>query len=85
MFKAGVEKWGLDKKNKVVEMEAIFRAKQECDAIDKKLVFYVRGEVVDFAEVRSYRRRKGVNPDTIMRPNVTSKNAFHDWNLLSPA
>ena len=74
MFKARVKKWGLDKKNKAVEMEAIFRAKQERDAIGKKSVFYVRGKVVDFAEVRRYRRRKGLKPDTKMRPNVTSKN-----------
>src|SRR2546423_7992683 len=85
MFKTRVKKWGLDKKNKAPEMEAILQEKQQRDALGKESAFYIRGKLVDFSEVHRYFRRKGLNPDVISKRQKGSRLSVpHSVRCVTP-
>ncbi|CZR63042.1 uncharacterized protein PAC_12939 [Phialocephala subalpina] len=58
MYRDRTKKWKLGKNNKESDMFAIFRKKNERDAIGKQTSFRVRGKVVTMDQVHQYLNRK---------------------------
>lgn len=72
MYKTHIKEWGLDKKNKEVEMRAIVRKSKHRADQRKGSIIRVRGQLRDFAEVVRYWDRKGVSIDDIIARQTAS-------------
>jgi Clr5-like protein len=73
MYKSRIWKWGLDKKLKGDEVLAILLLKRDRDALNKPSEFRIRGQLVDFDNIKRYVKR---NPSLLAKmraghvPNV---------------
>lgn len=72
MYKTHIKQWGLDKKNKEVEMRAIVRKNKQRADQGKDSTIRIRGQLRDFAEVVRYWDRKGVLIDDIIARQTSS-------------
>jgi hypothetical protein len=61
MYKNKITAWGLDKKNKRCEAEAILREKRKRDAAGQPCVFIARGFVVDVDDVERFCKRSRIS------------------------
>ncbi|KAM0327681.1 hypothetical protein ACHAQA_005975 [Verticillium albo-atrum] len=57
MYKSRIWKWGLDKKLKGDEVLAILILKRDRDALNRPSEFRIRGQLVDFENIRRYVKR----------------------------
>ena len=62
MYKSRISAWGLAKKHKRVEFEAILRKKAQRDAAGKATCFKLRGCVADLEDVERYSKRAKLVP-----------------------
>ncbi|EEY23285.1 conserved hypothetical protein [Verticillium alfalfae VaMs.102] len=73
MYKSRIWKWGLDKKLKGDEVLAILILKRDRDALERPTEFRIRGQLVDFENIKRYVKR---NPALVAKlcdghkPNV---------------
>ncbi|KAG7130589.1 hypothetical protein HYQ45_010592 [Verticillium longisporum] len=73
MYKSRIWKWGLDKKLKGDEVLAILILKRDRDALKRPTEFRIRGQLVDFENIKRYVKR---NPALVAKlraghkPNV---------------
>ena len=58
MYKRRIEKWLLDKNNKLKEMVAIVRIQRQRENDGKRTRFRVRGRPMDLAEIGRYMKRR---------------------------
>jgi hypothetical protein len=58
MYKRRIEKWRLDKNNKLRDMTAIVRIQRQRESDGKETRFRVRGRPVDLEEVSHYMKRR---------------------------
>lgn len=64
MYKSRIWKWGLDKKLKGDEVLAILILKRDRDALNKPSEFRIRGQPVDFENIKRYVKR---NPSLVAK------------------
>lgn len=64
MYKSRIWKWGLDKKLKGDEVLAILLLKRDRDALNKPSEFRIRGQLVDFDNIKRYVKR---NPSLLAK------------------
>ncbi|PNH62225.1 hypothetical protein VD0002_g5778 [Verticillium dahliae] len=57
MYKSRIWKWGLDKKLKGDEVLAILILKRDRDALNRPTEFRIRGQLVDFENIKRYVKR----------------------------
>ena len=67
MYRHRIHLWGLDKNRKEPEMRAIVRKRQDRLDAGKATAFELRGEQIDFDEVVTYFKRKGISVDQVPR------------------
>lgn len=60
IYKTHIKQWGLDKKSKENEMQAVMRKTVSRVSKGKESTFYIRGKTVNFEYVVRYWQRKGV-------------------------
>src|SRR5271170_6048661 len=84
MYKNKITAWGLDKKNKRGEMEAILRKKTTRDAVGKASAFTIRGKPVDFADVQRYAHRKRISDADIQALVSQSPQTPPDLTCCTP-
>ncbi|KAL2037648.1 hypothetical protein N7G274_009593 [Stereocaulon virgatum] len=69
MYKTHIKKYGLDKKNKELEMRAIVRKQRRRAAQGKQSLFRIRGRTIDYESVIRYWKRKGISiEESIAQP-----------------
>ena len=73
MYKTRITRWGLDKKNKKCDMEAIVRKHSDRQRIGKRSNFRVRGKAVDYEDVVRYFHRRGESIDDVVARRGASK------------
>lgn len=62
MYKSRIRAWGLDKKNKSHEVQAILQQLNTRKSLGKESAFVLRGRAVDMADIERYAKRKGLLP-----------------------
>ena len=60
MLKRRIAKWSLERKRKKSDMLAAIRLASQRQAQGKETIFWIRGRLVTFQDVKHYFRRKGV-------------------------
>jgi len=58
MYKSRIQKWGLDKSNKLDDMLFLRHKNEERRANQKFTIFHIRGQPVDWDDVERYFKRK---------------------------
>lgn len=72
MYKTRITRWGLDKRNKKPDMEAIVRKHFDRQRIGKNSTFRVRDKAIDYADVLRYWQRRGVSIDDVIARRAAS-------------
>ena len=72
MYKARIQKWGIDKKSKEKEMRAIARKQKQRRDGGKDSSFRVRGRSVDYETVVHYWQRKRMNIEDVIAQRSAS-------------
>ena len=71
-YRSRISKWGLDKKVKSKEMEAIVRKRQQRKLVEiekGELGFRLRGNTVQAEKIDRWMKRNGIAEDTLYAPS----------------
>ena len=72
MYKSHIKQWGLDKKNKEIEMRAVVRKNRDRIAKGQASTFSIRGKPVDMKAVIRYWERKHISLDEVAAQRAES-------------
>jgi hypothetical protein len=72
MYKSRITKWGLEKRNKGLEIMAVVRKKNQRDRMGKASEFRVRGRLIDMDNVQRYLKRKGISLEDGIKLSVAT-------------